>query len=148
MHDFSNNEICIRLPCNHIFKLRPLLQWLSTARTCPMCRQNINSLIPTDSSNNTIDLTRNNVSIQTTNIDNGFIADVSGNNIDDLSAALTENLANRIQTLFQNIDLSNNNIPVAWSTDIQLVDSRHRSQSPINNLHFTTDNSGNVNTHI
>jgi len=131
MTDFSNTDVCVSLPCNHIFKMRPLLQWLAINRTCPMCRAVINSLTRHDT---TIDLTTNNVSIQTADISGGFITDISANNINDLSSALSRTVQERIQTLFQNIDLSNNALPVAWSTNISLVTPRSLAQSPIENL--------------
>jgi hypothetical protein len=147
MTDFSNNNLCVKLPCHHIFKLRPLLQWLSTARTCPMCRQRINSLTRHDSSNNVINLTNNNVSVQTTDINNGtgFITDVSANNLRDLSTALTQTLTDRIENMFQNLDLSNNNIPLGLMTNISLVaPHRNIAQSPINDIFVTRDASGNI----
>ncbi len=154
MQNFNNGDICIRMPCNHIFKYRPLLQWLTTARTCPMCRLQIphaprrNTMGNT--SNNPIDVNdddnnTNNVSIQTSDISNGFIADISANNIRDLSQALSQTVATRIQNLFSNLDLSNNNnIPMAWSTNISLVTPRNYSQSPIDNILITSDPSGNT----
>jgi hypothetical protein len=149
MQNFNNGDICIRMPCNHIFKYRPLLQWLSTARTCPMCRLQIphaprrNTM--GDTSNNPIDVDAdtNNVSIQTSDISNGFIADISANSIEDLSQALSQTVTARIQNLFNNMDISGN-IPMAWSTNISLVTPRDLRQSPINNLIITSDSSGNI----
>ncbi len=147
MQDFNNGDICIRLPCNHIFKYRPLLQWLTTARTCPMCRLQIphstRRATRGDTSNNPIDVDTNNVSIQTSDISNGFIADISANSIEDLSQALSQTVATRIQNLFNNMDISGN-IPMAWSTNISLVTPRNPRQSPINNLIITSDSSGNI----
>lgn len=143
MTDFSNNDICVRLPCNHIFKIRPLLQWFSRARTCPLCRRqlphirsNLNALYSGD----------NNVSVQTTDISNGFIADVSANSMEALSTALTETLTNRIQHLFQTMDPSNNNLGTLFTTNISLTPQRDYRQSPIttvNGRYRGFDNSGN-----
>ena len=133
MTDFSNNDICVRLPCNHIFKIRPLLQWFSRARTCPLCRRQLPHIRSTLNTNNN---TNNNVSVQTTDISNGFIADVSANSIEALSTALTETLTNRIQNLFQTMDPSNNNLHTLF-TNISLVPQRDYRQSPINNNYNT-----------
>ncbi len=153
MQNFNQGDICIRLPCNHIFKYRPLLQWLTTARTCPICRLQIphssrRHTTTGDTSNNPIDVdddnnNTNNVSIQTSDISNGFIADISANSIEDLSQALSQTVATRIQNLFNNMDISGN-IPMAWSTNISLVTPRNPRQSPINNLIITSDSSGNI----
>ncbi|MDB4349883.1 hypothetical protein OAA99_02915 [Omnitrophica bacterium] len=143
MLDFNTGDICIRLPCNHIFKYRPLLQWLTTARTCPMCRLQIPHSTRRSTSNNPIDVDTNNVSIQTSDISNGFIADISANSIEDLSQALSQTVTTRIQNLFNNMDISGN-IPMAWSTNISLVTPRNHRQSPINNLIITSDSSGNI----
>lgn len=153
MQNFQDGDICIRMPCNHIFKYRPLLQWLTTARTCPLCRLQIphSSRRRTrtgDTSNNPIvvddnDDNTNNVSIQTSDISNGFIADISANNIRDLSQALSQTVATRIQNLFNNLDPSNN-MPMAWSTNISLITPRNPRQSPIDNLIITSDLSGNI----
>ena len=147
MQNFQEGEICIRMPCNHIFKYRPLLQWLSTARTCPMCRRQIprtsRHTARQDVSNNSINVHTNNVSIQTSDISNGFIADISANNIRDLSQALSQTVVTRIQNLFSNIDISNSTIPMAWSTNISLVTPRDNRQSPINIIE-TIDTSGNI----
>ena len=139
--------------CNHIFKYRPLLQWLTTARTCPICRLQIphssrRHTTTGDTSNNPIDVdddnnNTNNVSIQTSDISNGFIADISANSIEDLSQALSQTVSTRIQNLFNNMDISGN-IPMAWSTNISLVTPRNPRQSPINNLIITSDSSGNI----
>ena len=101
-----------------------------------------------DTSNNPIDVDNdndntNNVSIQTSDISNGFIADISANSIEDLSQALSRTVANRIQNLFSNIDISNSTIPMAWSTNISLVTPRDNRQSPINIIE-TIDTSGNI----
>ena len=100
MTDFSNNDLCIRLPCNHIFKYRPLLQWFTVNRTCPMCRANISS-INNNRNRTNINTVTNNVSIQTTDISNGFIADISANTLEDLTSALTSTVTNRIRNIFQ-----------------------------------------------
>jgi hypothetical protein len=147
MQEFNDGELCAKLPCNHIFKFRPLFQWLSTARTCPICRQRINSLTRHDTRQDTpIDLTTNteNASVQTTDISNGFIADVSANNMEDLSAALTQTLSNSINNLFHTLDLSNNNVPTLFTTNISLVAPRNFAQSPINDIIVTRDSSGNT----
>ena len=132
MTDFSNNDLCIRLPCNHIFKYRPLLQWFTVNRTCPICRANISSI-----NNNRNRTNRNrvihNASIQTTDISNGFIADISANSIEDLTSALTSTVSNRLRNIFQNVDQSGNNL--AWATNISLElppSNRDLRQSPIN----------------
>ena len=88
----------------------------------------------------------NNVSVQTTDISNGFIADVSANSMEALSAALTETLTNRIQHLFQTMDPSNNNLGTLFTTNISLTPQRDYRQSPITteNRHYRGfDNSGN-----
>lgn len=149
MQAFNDGEPCVKLPCNHIFKFRPLFQWLSTARTCPICRQRINSLTRhdtggQDASNPPIDLTTDNVSVQTTDISNGFIADVSANNMEDLSAALTQTLSNSINNLLNTLDLSNNNLPTLFTTNISLVAPRNFAQSPINDILAAMDSSGNT----
>ena len=126
MQNFNNGEICIRLPCNHIFKFRPLLQWLTTARTCPMCRRQIPHTSQHTNRNNRV---RHNASIQTTDISNGFIADISANSLEDLTEALTSTVTNRLRNIFQNTDLSSN---IAWTTGISLETSnRSLSQSPL-----------------
>ncbi len=126
MQNFNNGEICIRLPCNHIFKFRPLLQWLTTARTCPMCRRQIPHTSQHTNRNNRV---RHNASIQTTDISNGFIADISANSLEDLTDALTSTVTNRLRNIFQNTDLSSN---IAWATGISLETSnRSLSQSPL-----------------
>jgi len=126
MQNFNNGEICIRLPCNHIFKFRPLLQWLTTARTCPMCRRQIPHTSQHTNRNNRV---RHNASIQTTDISNGFIADISANSLEDLTDALTSTVTNRLRNIFQNTDLSSN---IAWTTGISLETSnRSLSQSPL-----------------
>ena len=134
MTDFSNNDICVRLPCNHIFKIGPLLQWFSRARTCPLCRQELPRI---STAPNPFDISNNNVSVQTTDISNGFIADVSANSMEALSTALTETLTNRIQNLFNTIDPSNNNLATLFTTNISLVGPRDYRQSPITTNHNT-----------
>jgi hypothetical protein len=139
MTDFSNNDICVKLPCTHIFKIRPLLQWFSRARTCPLCRRqlpNIRSTPNIRSNFNSFDPNNNNVSVQTTNLPNGFVADVSANSMEALSTALTETLTHRIQNLFQNMDPSNN-LTTLLTTNIALVPQRNHRQSPINTSHNT-----------
>ena len=143
MQNFNSGDICIRMPCEHIFKYRPLLQWLTTARTCPMCRLRI-PYTPRHNASN-VDVDTNNVSIQTSDISNGFIADISANSIEDLSQTLSQTITTRIQNLFNNMDISGN-IPMAWSTNISLVTPRDHRQSPINNLIITSDPSGNIDT--
>ncbi len=133
MTDFSNNDICVKLPCNHIFKIRPLLQWFSRARTCPLCRRQLPHTRPTL---NFVNNSNNNVSVQTTDISNGFITDVSANSIEALSTALTETLTNRIQNLFQTMDPSNNTLHTLF-TNISVVPQRDYRQSPINNNYNT-----------
>jgi hypothetical protein len=133
MTDFSNNDICVRLPCSHIFKIAPLLQWFSRARTCPLCRQELPRI---RSTLNPIDNSNNNVSVQTTDLSNGFIADVSANSMEALTTALSHTLTNRIQNLFQNPDLSNN-LTTLFTTNISLVGTRDNRQSPINTNHNT-----------
>jgi hypothetical protein len=143
MTDFSNNDICVKLHCGHIFKIRPLLQWFSRARTCPLCRRQLPHI---RSNLNTLDSGDNNVSVQTTDISNGFIADVSANSMEALSAALTETLTNRIQHLFQTMDPSNNNLGTLFTTNISLTPQRDYRQSPItteNGRYRGFDNSGN-----
>ena len=135
MTDFSNNDICVRLPCNHIFKIRPLLQWFSRARTCPLCRRQLPHIRSTPNPN-PFDSSNNNVSVQTTDISNGFIADVSANSMEALSEALTTTLTNRIQNLFQNTDISNN-LTTLFTTNISLVGPRDYRQSPINTNYNT-----------
>ena len=135
MTDFSNNDICVRLPCNHIFKIAPLLQWFSRARTCPLCRQELPRIRSTP---NPFDISNNNVSVQTTDISNGFIADVSANSMEALSTALSHTLTNRIQNLFNTIDSSNNNLTTLFTTNISLVGPRDHRQSPINANYNTT----------
>ena len=137
MTDFTNNDICVRLPCNHIFKIRPLLQWFSRARTCPLCRR---SIISRGLNTDIFDTSGNNASVQTTDISNGFIADVSANSMEALSSALTRTLTSGIQNLFNNIDSSNNDIPTLFTTNISLLPSRDYRQSPIN----INDTSGNT----
>ena len=134
MTDFSNNDICVRLPCNHIFKIAPLLQWFSRARTCPLCRQELPRARATL---NPIDNSNNNVSVQTTDIPNGFIADVSANSMQALSEALSTTLTDRIQNLFNTIDPSDNNLATLFTTNISLVGPRDYRQSPINTNHNT-----------
>ena len=140
MTDFSNNDICVKLPCNHIFKIRPLLQWFSRARTCPLCRQELPRIRNTP---NPFDISNNNVSVQTTDISNGFIADLSANSMEALSTALSNTLTNRIQNLFNNIDSSNNNLTTLFTTNISLVNPRDYRQSPINTRINENDTSGN-----
>lgn len=137
MTDFSNNDICVRLPCSHIFKIAPLLQWFSRARTCPLCRQELPRI---SSSANPFDNSNNNVSVQTTDISNGFIADVSANSMEALSTALSNTLTNRIQNLFNTIDSSNNNLTTLFTTNISLVGPRDYRQSPINTNYNTEIN--------
>ena len=146
MTDFSNNDICVRLPCNHIFKIEPLLQWFTRSRSCPLCRRRINADI---SSNNVIDLSTENASVQTRDISNGFVADISANSIENLSRALTNTLQNRLQNLFNDPELSNT--PTIVTTNISLIgdQANHISSTvpshpttPTNNS--DTDNSGNI----
>tara|TARA_B100000902_G_scaffold312316_1_gene302419 strand:- start:579 stop:1061 length:483 start_codon:yes stop_codon:yes gene_type:complete len=134
MTDFSNNDICVRLPCSHIFKIAPLLQWFSRARTCPLCRRQLPRIRPIL---NTFDNSNNNVSVQTTDISNGFIADLSANSMEALSTAITETLTHRLQNLFQSRDLSDNNIQTLF-TNISLIPQRDYRQSPININYNTT----------
>ena len=143
MTDFSNNDLCIRLPCNHIFKYRPLLQWFTVNRTCPMCRANISSI---NNNRNRTNRDRNNIvhgaSIQTTDISNGFIADVSANSLEELTSAITSTVSNRLRNIFQNMDSSANNL--AWATNISLdIPNRDNRQSPII-LHNQLDISDNL----
>ena len=129
MTDFSNNDICVRLPCSHIFKIAPLLQWLCRARTCPLCRQELPRVSPTP---NPFDSSNNNVSVQTTDISNGFITDVSANSMEALSTALSNTLTDQLQNLFNTIDSSNNNLSTLFTTNISLVGPRNYRQSPVN----------------
>ena len=123
-----------------------MLQWFSRARTCPLCRQ---ELPRRSSSVNPFDNSNNNVSVQTTDISNGFIADVSANSMEALSTALSHTLTNRIQNLFNAIDSSNNNLTTLFTTNISLVNPRDVRQSPINTTinqngrHRGIDTSGN-----
>ena len=142
MTDFSNNDLCIRLPCNHIFKYRPLLQWFTVNRTCPMCRSNISSINNSRSRNRNTNTVTHSASIQTTDISNGFIADISANSIEELTSALTSTVSNRLRNIFQNVDSSANNL--AWATNISLdIPNRDNRQSPII-LHNQLDISDNV----
>ena len=141
MLNFETGDLCIRLPCNHIFKFRPLLQWLTTARTCPMCRRQIPSTSERTNRNNR-QRNRQNASIQTTDISGGFIADISANTLDDLTDALTSTVTNRIRNIFQTTDLSSNNF--AWATGISIeASNRSVSQSPLV-FHGVIDASNNL----
>lgn len=143
MTDFSNNDICVRLPCNHIFKMQPLLQWFTRSRSCPLCRRRINADI---SSNNVIDLSTDDASVQTRDISNGFVADISANSIENLSRALSNTLQNRLQNLFNDPNLSNT--PTIVTTNISLIGDHTSSTvpshptTPTNNSE--TDNSANI----
>lgn len=52
--DFEEGENIVMLPCNHIFKKKPLLKWISNKKTCPLCRgeivkeTNLNNVLPPD----------------------------------------------------------------------------------------------------
>lgn len=151
MTDFSNNDICVRLPCNHIFKIQPILQWFTRSRSCPLCRRRINANNNNDNennTNNTIDLSTENASVQTRDISNGFVADISANSMENLTRALTNTLQNRLQSMFNDPNLPNT--PTLVTTNISLIGDRidHISSaippqtSPINNTN--TDNSGNI----
>ena len=148
MTDFSNNDICVKLPCNHIFKIQSILQWFTRSRSCPLCRRRINANNNGNNSNNVIDLTTENASVQTRDISNGFVADISANSIENLSRALTTTLQNRLQDLLSDPNLSNT--PTIVTTNISLIGDQmdHISStvppqtSPINNTN--TDNSGNI----
>lgn len=147
MTDFSNNDICVKLPCNHIFKIGPILQWFTRSRSCPLCRRRINDNNNNNNTNNTVDLSTENVSVQTHDISNGFIADISANSIESLTRALNDTLQNRFQNLFNNNNLSN--APTLITTNVSLVGERDHIVStltlpttPINNNN--TDNSGNI----
>ena len=141
MQNFQQGEICIRLPCNHIFKYRPLLQWLSTSRTCPMCRRQI----PHTSRHTTRTNIRNNThnaSIQTTDISNGFVSDISANSIEELTSAITSTVSSGIRNLFQNMDPSGNVEHFAWGINTSVELPRDYRQSPINlpNLDISNNN--------
>ena len=148
MTDFSNNDICVKLPCNHIFKIQSILQWFTRSRSCPLCRRRINANNNGNNSNNVIDLTTENASVQTRDISNGFVADISASSIENLSRALTNTLQNRLQNLLSDPNISNT--PTIVTTNISLIGDQmdHISStvppqtSPINNTN--TDNSGNI----
>ena len=137
MTDFNPTDICMRVNCGHIFKLKPMLQWLAINHTCPVCRRNICSDLSRntlDMSSNTIDLTDssdNNVSIETRDISNGFITDISANSISDLTRALTDTVTSALSEMFNDdFDVSSNNL--AFSTNVSLsIPSRNLVQSPI-----------------
>ena len=85
-------------------------------------------------SSSTIDLTDssdNSVSIETRDISNGFITDISANSISDLTRALTDTVTSALSEMFNDdFDVSSNNL--AFSTNVSLsIPSRNLVQSPI-----------------
>ena len=41
MDKFTEGEVVLALPCNHIFKKASLNMWLNQKQTCPICRHNL-----------------------------------------------------------------------------------------------------------
>ena len=41
LNNFKENEIIIKLPCNHIFSKNAIKEWFSNNSTCPFCRHNL-----------------------------------------------------------------------------------------------------------
>ena len=82
MTKFEENEEIIKLPCNHIFKKDPILQWLNEeSNKCPVCRKELAFKEKIDISLNTIE-------------------DISTNTIEDTSSNIIEEPLSQIENIF------------------------------------------------
>ena len=41
IEEFENNDMVIRLPCNHVYHPRVIRAWLHTSPNCPLCRKRV-----------------------------------------------------------------------------------------------------------
>lgn len=41
-YDHTNNKILRKLKCNHVFHINCIEIWLSSKKSCPICRKNLN----------------------------------------------------------------------------------------------------------
>jgi hypothetical protein len=41
MEEFTSNDVIVETPCHHVFHKPCCKEWLSQARTCPVCRANV-----------------------------------------------------------------------------------------------------------
>ena len=83
MTKFEENEEIIKLPCNHIFKKEPILQWLNEeSNKCPVCRKELAF------KEKKVDISLN------------TIEDISTNTIEDISTNTIENPLSQIENIF------------------------------------------------
>ena len=83
MTKFEENEEIIKLPCNHIFKKDPILQWLNEeSNKCPVCRKELAF------KEKKIDISLN------------TIEDISTNTIEDTSSNIIEEPLSQIENIF------------------------------------------------
>ena len=54
MENFKENEEIVELPCEHIFKSYPILKWVKTNPTCPICRYKLKTEFKIKNYNNEI----------------------------------------------------------------------------------------------
>ena len=83
MTKFEENEEIIKLPCNHIFKKDPILQWLNEeSNKCPVCRKELAF------KEKKVDISLN------------TIEDISTNTIEDTSSNIIEEPLSQIENIF------------------------------------------------
>ena len=116
--EFDNNTNVIRINnCNHIFVRNSLLTWLTTHRTCPVCRCNIitNNNEESNQNNNDNNNQNNNENNETTNETN---TQQNNRRINNIFAYYNTPLNNTTNLNSNNIDNELNNIALDFLRDL------------------------------